>query len=359
MQLFPSVQGDNNKQAEQYIQQNIVKIPQNHLTSNREHEIIAGLAKKNFTPSEHIQDTDGRMVVSSPDTNTDTAYHPNCDSIDNVSNPEHYTKNVGKDSAEIEISSKNIDEKELEEWNVVNLDKVTISEESQNNKNPLEQQEILEKEESNVINSNNINDSVVIPEYENVRHSNQHFNTSSITELVYCKQVEDTSNIEIANININNEQHIDFKKEYGISELQRSLEDNNSEKGERQSVPDSKPFDNNDNVIHETHGNLRASFDNDVEISGSVAFENNLEQEPVEKDRYNQITGHVHNTSMDLETAAITIQKVFRSFLFRNKTLSIDDSTNIDINLLIEDKDKKVNNFSILHKQITFFLVFS
>lgn len=347
MQLFLSVQDNNNKQAEQYIQQNIVKIPQNHLTSDREHEIIAGLAKENFIPSEHVQDIDAKVVVPSPDTNTDTVYHPiNCDSIDNlIQNPEHNTKNLAKESAESEISSKNINENEPEEWNI-NHDKVTISEDVQNNKNLLKQQEILEKEEFNVINSNNINDSAVLPGYENVGHSNQH-NTSSITELVDCKQVEDTSNIEIANIKINNEEHIDYKKEYGNSEFQRSLEDNNSEKDERQSVPYSTPFENNDNVLDETHGNLQASFDNDVEISGSAAFENNLEQniEPVEKNRYSQLSGHVHNTSMDLETAAITIQKVFRSFLFRNKTLSVDDSTNIDINLLIGDKEKKVNMY--------------
>lgn len=46
------------------------------------------------------------------------------------------------------------------------------------------------------------------------------------------------------------------------------------------------------------------------------------------------------NSSMDLETAAITIQKVFRSFLFKTKTASYDDPTTVDMNLLNEDKEK-------------------
>lgn len=58
---------------------------------------------------------------------------------------------------------------------------------------------------------------------------------------------------------------------------------------------------------------------------------------------YSDTRNHINNHSMDLETAAITIQKVFRSFLFRNKTQSIEDVTNIDVNLLIGDKQNKVH----------------
>lgn len=43
---------------------------------------------------------------------------------------------------------------------------------------------------------------------------------------------------------------------------------------------------------------------------------------------------------MDLETAAITIQKVFRSFLFRNKTQSVEEI--VSVNLLVKDKENKV-----------------
>nr|XP_034834210.1 uncharacterized protein LOC117990825 [Maniola hyperantus] len=57
-----------------------------------------------------------------------------------------------------------------------------------------------------------------------------------------------------------------------------------------------------------------------------------------------ELENHVNNTSMDLETAAITIQKVFRNFLFKNKTLSTDDATDVDINSLIEDKTEKGDN---------------
>ncbi|CAK1550535.1 unnamed protein product [Leptosia nina] len=52
----------------------------------------------------------------------------------------------------------------------------------------------------------------------------------------------------------------------------------------------------------------------------------------------------VQHNVMDLETAAITIQKVFRSFLFRTKTASVDDATNVDINLFINDDNGILHN---------------
>ncbi|XP_038206818.1 uncharacterized protein LOC119828653 [Zerene cesonia] len=55
------------------------------------------------------------------------------------------------------------------------------------------------------------------------------------------------------------------------------------------------------------------------------------------------INDGTHHNGMDLETAAITIQKVFRTFLFKSKTTSIDDATNVDINLFINDKDENIN----------------
>lgn len=47
------------------------------------------------------------------------------------------------------------------------------------------------------------------------------------------------------------------------------------------------------------------------------------------------------NTSaMDLETAAVTIQKVFRSFLFKSRASTFEDSVNDDNNLTDEDTEK-------------------
>lgn len=47
--------------------------------------------------------------------------------------------------------------------------------------------------------------------------------------------------------------------------------------------------------------------------------------------------------NMDLETAAVTIQKVFRSFLFKSRNSTFEDITNDEAISLDEDNDKKVN----------------
>lgn len=44
--------------------------------------------------------------------------------------------------------------------------------------------------------------------------------------------------------------------------------------------------------------------------------------------------------TMDLETAAITIQKVFRNFLFRSKTSSLEEPTNIEFNMFGREPSK-------------------
>ncbi|CAG4957590.1 unnamed protein product [Colias eurytheme] len=64
---------------------------------------------------------------------------------------------------------------------------------------------------------------------------------------------------------------------------------------------------------------------------------------PEKNDDDNLINDGTHHNGMDLETAAITIQKVFRTFLFKSKTTSIDDATNVDINLFINDKNVQEN----------------
>lgn len=49
-----------------------------------------------------------------------------------------------------------------------------------------------------------------------------------------------------------------------------------------------------------------------------------------------------NNPNMDLETAAITIQKVFRSFLFKSRNSTFEDNINDENNSIDEDNDKKV-----------------
>lgn len=47
-----------------------------------------------------------------------------------------------------------------------------------------------------------------------------------------------------------------------------------------------------------------------------------------------------NSSAMDLETAAVTIQKVFRSFLFKSRASTFEDSVNDDNNLTDEDTEK-------------------
>ncbi|XP_013135641.1 PREDICTED: homeobox protein 9-like isoform X2 [Papilio polytes] len=51
--------------------------------------------------------------------------------------------------------------------------------------------------------------------------------------------------------------------------------------------------------------------------------------------------------TMDLETAAITIQKVFRNFLFRSKTSSLEEPTNTEFNMFGREPSKDENSFTI------------
>ncbi|XP_045486909.1 uncharacterized protein LOC110997483 isoform X2 [Pieris rapae] len=67
-----------------------------------------------------------------------------------------------------------------------------------------------------------------------------------------------------------------------------------------------------------------------------------------EEDAASNVLGAHHQ--MDLETAAITIQKVFRTFLFKSKTTSLDDATNVDINLFIKENDLE-NNINMTNKE--------
>lgn len=50
-------------------------------------------------------------------------------------------------------------------------------------------------------------------------------------------------------------------------------------------------------------------------------------------------TNYTHS-AMDLETAAVTIQKVFRTFLFKSRASTFEDSVNEDINLTDEDTEQ-------------------
>ncbi|XP_028026710.1 uncharacterized protein LOC114240388 isoform X3 [Bombyx mandarina] len=108
----------------------------------------------------------------------------------------------------------------------------------------------------------------------------------------------------------------------------------------------------------QSHENLSAVKENDDSIESKI---HKILEEPTdrtdtvthfESEAMKDNTSHVDivepNTSMDLETAAITIQKVFRSFLFKSRASTCDshDGTNS----LEDDSEKKeLNEFSNLN----------
>lgn len=75
------------------------------------------------------------------------------------------------------------------------------------------------------------------------------------------------------------------------------------------SMDDSVPEDGNDNVANEINTNIKS-------------------------------INNTNTSAMDLETAAVTIQKVFRTFLFKSRASTFEDSVNDDNNLTDEDTEK-------------------
>lgn len=102
---------------------------------------------------------------------------------------------------------------------------------------------------------------------------------------------------------------------------------------------------NHDNGLELNHGDntdLIENFDNEPKNI-------NENENPIPANQNDGPQGSNQDSNMDLETAAITIQKVFRTFMFksRNSTFDDDAATSDETNFLDEDDKTKVCEFEL------------
>ncbi|XP_050353949.1 5'-AMP-activated serine/threonine-protein kinase catalytic subunit alpha-like [Nymphalis io] len=355
-QLIQRVQSDQNyndeimkkydNEAEQYIHENVVKISQNHLTGNIEHELIAGAIQvantKNITPSDTKPEDDIDLRNESHKVNLFTSEHDNITKIEEESS--EFKLNEITDDKRVEIN-----------------DELILSKEDQNEQNVLKENINFKEEQtdSNASNPKIIEDSDITIVDENNDKKNHINILKDNTQSTDCEETTNAINgVDNSSAAIEIDEHKDINGyDYNITNNPNNIKNYHKEEENNYQVDTIV-----DTIEETTQDDQTSSIDNNVTSSDINVKEKNDKQksdeitesvnntdvktfdEPAEnelKNKYGESYGHVNNNSMDLETAAITIQKVFRSFLFRNKTSSIDDSTNIYMNLLIEDKEKK------------------
>ncbi|XP_026494414.2 protein PF3D7_1417600-like isoform X1 [Vanessa tameamea] len=355
MQLLQHVQNDqylndnmvhkNDIEAEQYIQENIVKIPQNHLTSNIEHELIVGA-------------TQVANIINI--TTSDLKPEDNIDLRNESQNVKLFNSELDKinkieeESSEIKLIE-GTDDNGTEEKCFENNDKLTICVDDQNERKVLKDNTNFDEQtDLNASKPKNIEDSdITVVDVNNDNKINLNILTDN-TESIDGKETNNALNgIKNSSTAINLVEHKDLsgnndnipKDKHEEEEKNYKVEDTTVETTEEEKTSSiDKNIISNDIIVKEN--NLEGNSDEITESVNKQNLNTNVKvfDEPTEgelKNKYAESHGHVNNNSMDLETAAITIQKVFRSFLFRNKTSSIDDSANIYMNLLIEDKEKK------------------
>ncbi|XP_026743199.1 uncharacterized protein LOC113504894 [Trichoplusia ni] len=107
---------------------------------------------------------------------------------------------------------------------------------------------------------------------------------------------------------------------------------------------------NHDNGLELNHGDNTDSIENfDIEPK-NITSNINENENPISTNQNDGRQGSNQDSNMDLETAAITIQKVFRTFMFksRNSTFDDDAATSDETNFLDEDDKTKVEcNFPV------------
>lgn len=128
-----------------------------------------------------------------------------------------------------------------------------------------------------------------------------------------------TSNMLNLKENEDNEQNLEEK----TAECRENVNENYAKNTNSTSVARSGTFENNDDSS--VFGSDLSKAEDDIPLSDNE-------------------NGH---NDMDLETAAVTIQKVFRSFLFKSRNSTFEDITNDEATSLEEDNDKKVSGFII------------
>ncbi|OWR47641.1 hypothetical protein KGM_202309 [Danaus plexippus plexippus] len=371
---------------EQYIKNNVIKIDEVSLSGNKEHEITVSNVESNkhIPLSEEHKDNSAVDIANDDEINVlnkeeifETVNITGPVSVADQNVSEHIGLNV--DSAEnVDVSVKAI-ENNVDIEKSINLDEVNASttfvvqssndETGKNNTEIVEQ--IVSTEEKNDDDKNNeCNKTNTADETEVKEDINSHDTGKDMCKIDQSNEIVDDKqdlisiNCESEPINSEN-QGLDYEiKNNDITSSEVNNDSKNTteqletelnhkpsssksnENSEENNISD-KPLDSANEMNVEATTVIGDNTDEDKELKETFDREtiSDHKQHSLindDKDKNDQKLGNaVNDTTMDLETAAITIQKVFRSFLFRNKTLSSDDATNVDISLLIEDKDQK------------------
>ncbi|CAG9565486.1 unnamed protein product [Danaus chrysippus] len=372
---------------EQYIKDNVIQIDEVSLSGNKEHEITVGNVElsKDIPLSEAPKD-DPVLVKDDDDKKeiieTINKTGPDAGADQNVSKGNGLKDDNAIHSAESDVSVIGI-ENNADADNSINLDNVNASapvvvqsliDETVKNNTEIVEQIVVAEEKKDDDKNNECNKNDIVNEIEAKEDIDIHDTSKDASKIdqnndivddkqdvisISCEsealnsekqgQADEIKNNDITSSEINNDSKNkteSLETELNLKPLTSINNDNSNENNINE-----KPLDNANELIKTEASTISADNNNeDKELKEPFDRENISDHKQNsltndDKDKNEQKLGNaVNETAMDLETAAITIQKVFRSFLFRNKTLSSDDATNVDINLLIEDKDQKDGN---------------
>ncbi|XP_052744137.1 uncharacterized protein LOC112044332 [Bicyclus anynana] len=347
----------NNSETGQYIKDNIVIIPDKDIIGDIEHEIIVNKEENTLTllsPKTTEPNTDN-ILKSINSIETDLSPDPLYDSIqvNDVKVLSHI--NVIENNEDIEVLQDKYNENvsiTLHQNDINTVEKLgdfqpdeeiclepvaeneNDTQNTQTTVNIIENKDYLECETLIVNNNDKEKPQIEANIQENVCHLNKETNVFVVENEHEEKIIDD---------------HTDMAKPLDIDV--NDADDRNDKIGYSESDPHTcSPDKQDDEIFHKVD-------DNDIPNDNKAEFQNDKsahkdDDTDILNDSKIELQNHINNTPMDLETAAITIQKVFRNFLFKNKTLSSDDVTNIDINLLIEDKNEQIENDDISRTNI-------
>lgn len=373
---------------DQYIKNNVIKIDEVSLSGNREHEITVSNVESNKHIPLSEEHKDNSAVDIANDDEINVLNKEEIFETVNITGPvsvadQNVSEHIGLngDSAEnVDVSVKAI-ENNVDIEKSINLDEVNASttfvvqssndETGKNNSEIVEQIVSTEEKNRQTDKNNECNKTNTADETEVKEDINTHDTGKDICKIDQSNEIVDDKqdlisiNCESEPINSENQglgyeiKNNDIKSSEVNNDSKNTMEQletelnhkpsssKSNENFEENNISD-KPLDSANEMNVEATTVIGDNTDEDKELKETFDRENISDHKQHslindDKDKNDQKLGNaVNDTTMDLETAAITIQKVFRSFLFRNKTLSSDDATNVDISLLIEDKDQKV-----------------
>ncbi|KAJ8714039.1 hypothetical protein PYW08_007659 [Mythimna loreyi] len=130
-----------------------------------------------------------------------------------------------------------------------------------------------------------------------------------------------------------------FKHTTGNTDLSQGYKDNSKTNGIISTLEELE-----DNTLHKTGTSNIAMIENNNKENDAI--DNNGDENTLTNCENPQI--HNQDGNMDLETAAVTIQKVFRTFLFKSRASTFEDSVSEETMFLNEtDKNKDECDFPI------------